>query len=499
MLRPTASQLLLFSCGALLFLFCESVQIPTNDLAIYLAQGREMAQQGGFADVDAFTHTVDGESFLNGTWAAQRAFYEIWRLAGWGGLQITLAFAVCGTVLLTAWGARRAGRSAQASGFAALLAAWLVVQNLGIRPQLFALPLFAAYAAIAMTVPPTLATGIGSAAIVFIWANLHGSFAVAPVLSVLVAGGVAWEHASGERSRGEWARAVVRSLVRGEGRAHLFTAAAVAAAACLNPYGASIWIYVALNTSSPASRGLSEWQRTTITDACGVRLLGSVVVIGALIAWRRRFPARRDVPAMVAFVALALTAIRHVVWTGMVLPIGFARILARAPGPADPAAAQPDPERRLPLAVGVVFFAFWGAILIGMSPWVKVRATGDAEITARFTKDTPVALTAWAAENGVRGPLFNSMEWGGFLVWRIPETTAFVDARIWIFPDDIWNEYLQISGAQGDWEDALDRREILWAVLERRFHGFELAPAMSASSRWEKVYEDETGLIFRRR
>ena len=79
------------------------------------------------------------------------------------------------------------------------------------------------------------------------------------------------------------------------------------------------------------------------------------------------------------------------------------------------------------------------------------------------------------------------------------EGPVFVDARIWIFPDDVWNEYLQISGAQEGWEDALDRREIRWAVLERRFHWFQLVPAMNASSRWEKVYEDETGLIFRRR
>lgn len=498
MLRPTASQLLLFSCGALLFLFCESVWIATNDLAIFLAQGREMAEQGGFADVDAFTHTVGGTSFLNGTWGAQRLFYAIWRVAGWGGLQLTLACAVCGTVVLTAWGARRAGRSTAVAGFGAMLAVWLVVQNLGMRPQLFALPLFAAYATLAMTVPPGLATGVASAVLVCVWANLHGSFVIAPVLSACLAAGVAWEQAAAERTWGDWARAALRSLLRGEGRAHLLTAGAVGAAACVNPYGASIWLYVALNTSSPAARGLSEWQRTTITDACGVRLLGSVIVMGSVVALRRRLPARRDTPAMVAFVAFALTAVRHVVWTGMVLPIALARLLA--PAASDATATPPAPERRLHPAIAVVFFAFWGSILVGMSPWVKVRGlTGDAEAVARFAPDTPVALTAWAAENGVQGPLFNSMEWGGYLVWRLPGATAFVDARIWIFPDDVWAEYLQISGARDDWEDALDRREIRWAVLERRFHWYELAPAMSASPRWEKVYEDETGLIFRRR
>lgn len=454
-----------------------------------------MAEQGGFADIDAFTHTVDGAPFLNGTWGAQRLFYELWRAGGWGALQLTLACAVCSTVLLTAWGARRAGRSTAVAGFGAMLSVWLVVQNLGMRPQLFALPLFAAYASMAMTVRPTLATGAVAASMACVWANLHGSFAIAPVLSVCVAVGAAWDEGSGERSWREWMRAVLRSLVRGEGRGHLLTAAAVAAAACVNPYGLSIWLYVALNTSSPAARGLSEWQRTTITDACGVRLLGGVIAIGLAVALRRRLPSRRDVPAMLAYVLLALTAIRHVVWTGMVLPIAFARLLAPAP-----AATPAEPERRLHPILAFVFFGFWLSILVGMSPWVKVRGvSGDAEVAARFTSDTPVKLTAWAEENGVQGKLFNSMEWGGWLVWRLPGTSAFVDARIWIFPDDVWSEYLQISGARDDWEDALDRRNIRWAILERRFHWHELAPAMEASARWEKVYEDDDGLVFRRR
>jgi hypothetical protein len=186
-----------------------------------------------------------------------------------------------------------------------------------------------------------------------------------------------------------------------------------------------------------------------------------------------------------------------VVWTGMVLPIALARLLA----PAAPDAPRPvEGDRRVHPALAAVFFAFWAVLLIGQSPWVKVRGvTGDAEVEARFTKDTPARLVAWAAENGVRGRLFNSMEWGGYLVWRVPETQAFVDARIWIFPDEVWSEYLSISGAKGDWEDALDRREIGWVVLEKRFHGGDLTTAIAASPRWEKAYEDDLGAIYRRR
>ena len=459
-----------------------------------------MHLEGGFADVDRYTHTVDGTSFLNGTWGTQRLFYLSWLLGGYGSLQLLLASAVCGSVLLTGWGARRAGRTAPVAAFGALMAVWLVVQNLGLRPQLFALPLFAAYATLAMTFRPTWRTGAVSCVMVAVWANLHGSFAIAPILSLCVAAGHAWEaldEANG--AIGEKAGAAMASLTGGEARAHVLTALATAVAACVNPYGTRIWLYVAENTSSPSSRGLYEWSRTTITDACGVRLFVAVLVLGVLVARRKKLPARRDVPAMIAFTGLALTAIRHVVWTGMVLPIGLARLLAPAQAPVQEQDAAPQGDRRVHPALAVLFAVFWVFLLVKQSPWMKVRETGDAEVEARFSRETPAKLAAWAAENGVRGPLFNSMEWGGYLVWRLPETQVFVDARIWIFPDDVWNEYLGISGAAEGWEDALDRRGIQWAILEKRFHGGDLLDAIEASPRWERVYDDEVGAIYRRR
>ena len=517
MLRPTLSTLLMLSCGALLFLFCESTRQATNDLAIYLAQGREMAELGGYADVDAFTHTVTGRSFLNGSWGAQRLFYALWRTGGYALLQLTVAVCVSSTVFVAAWGARRAGRGSAGTAFGALLAAWLVVQNLGLRPQTFALPLFAVYAAVAMTMTPTLLTGVLSAAIVAVWANLHGSFAVAPVLSLLVAAGLAWEIAVSPESGAPagpagFVRTAARALVSGEPRAHLLTAGAAVLGSAANPYGLGLWLYVAENTSSPASRGLAEWGRTSITDPAGIRLLGAAVLIGLVIAFKRRVPARRDVPAMLAFTGLALTAMRHVVWTGMVYPIVFARLLLperRAPAPAAPAdpgapsasrgSAAPVGERRLHPVFALGMAAFWGALLVSESPWVKVRSTGDAEIAARFNDATPVRLTAWAAENGVSGNLFNSMEWGGWLVWRLPDVRVFADVRIWIFPDDVWAEYLSISDAAPGWDDRLAARNVEWAVLEKRFHGDTLVPAMRSSPHWELRYEDDLGAVFHRR
>ncbi|HVO30625.1 MAG TPA: hypothetical protein VMV18_07810, partial [bacterium] len=158
-----------------------------------------------------------------------------------------------------------------------------------------------------------------------------------------------------------------------------------------------------------------------------------------------------------------------------------------------------EPSRAVPVWLTAALAIFWGGGLVAESPFVRVRGlSGDAELAARFDDWTPVPLAGWCAEHGVSGNVFNPMEWGSLLAWRVPEAKLFVDIRIWIFPDDVWNEYIDVSHATPGWEDALDRRHCGWAILDRRFHD-ALIPAMEKSARWEKVYEDGKGVVFRRR
>lgn len=481
--RFQASHLALMSAAALLFMFCESKELAMNDLAIYLAQGREMAELGGLADVDRYTHTVEGMKFLNGTWGSQVVFWALWKMGSVDALQMLLATAVCSTILIVAWGARRASGNPNALGLGGMLCAWLVVQNLGLRPQLFSLPLFAGYAAIALSVRPTWKTMLASAAIVAVWTNLHGSFILAPILSGGIAVGLFWE------DRKQLPEAI----------GHLITSAIAFAAALLNPYGLAIYRYVAENSRSPAGRGLTEWAPTSIAEPAGIRMAVAAAILALVFALHRRLPARRDLPALLAFTFLALTAIRHVVWLGMLVPIMATRVFPPKEEAADAPAPATNPEGLHPV-FGFGAVIFWLAAVLYQMPVLRPDArTGDALIEARFNSSTPVRLAAWAADNGVKGKLFNSMEWGGYFAYRLPpDAKLFVDVRIWIYPQEIWDDMLRISEAEHGWEDILDRHEVEFAILDRRFH-HKLLPYMTASDRWEQIYSDDLGLIFKRR
>jgi hypothetical protein len=484
---PSIADLALLSAAGLLFLFCESKPLAMNDLGVNLAMGREMAAHGGFADVDTFTHTVAGARFLNGTWGAQALFFHLFEWTGYAGLQLVLACAVCGTIVITGVASARVSKNPRMSGFGALLAAWLTVQNLGLRPQLFSLPLFAGYAALAMAAEGVIPIA-ACALITAVWANLHGSFILGPVLSGLLAAGAAWEAVPSLRPS---IASLRLALADRDVRRHSITAAVSLLAGLANPYGWGIYFYVAQNSSSPASRGLAEWDPTSIKSAAGIRLAVAVLLCGVALWRARKLPAKRDLPALAAFGFLSLTAIRHVVWLGMIVPIAIARLFPEAP--------EREKPKPAPVWLSVAFAIFWAFVLVKEAPMVRVHGlAGDADVKARFDKETPVALAAWAGDHGVQGRVFNSMEWGSYLAWRLPEARLFVDVRIWIFPDDVWTEYLGISKGAFGWEDTLDAHRVEWAILDKRFHR-TLIPYMQHSARWQQVYEDDLGLVFQRK
>ena len=64
----TTGVLLQWSVAGIALLYSASLPVTTNDLHIYLAMGRWMAEQGQLLEHEVFTWTAAGTPFVNGTW-----------------------------------------------------------------------------------------------------------------------------------------------------------------------------------------------------------------------------------------------------------------------------------------------------------------------------------------------------------------------------------------------------------------------------------------------
>jgi hypothetical protein len=101
------------------------------------------------------------------------------------------------------------------------------------------------------------------------------------------------------------------------------------------------------------------------------------------------------------------------------------------------------------------------------------------------------------------------MELCGYLAWRFHEPApdaqghtpfpCFVDMRIWIFPDEVWDEYVAVARAAPGWQARLDARGVSYLLLSPALLGAELREAVLSSPDWESLAEDGSGTLLRRR
>jgi hypothetical protein len=53
------------------------------------------------------------------------------------------------------------------------------------------------------------------------------------------------------------------------------------------------------------------------------------------------------------------------------------------------------------------------------------------------------------------------MSFGSYMIWAAqPTYKVFVDSRIELYTPEIWQDYLSISNALGDWEQTLGEYEV---------------------------------------
>ena len=95
--------------------------------------------------------------------------------------------------------------------------------------------------------------------------------------------------------------------------------------------------------------------------------------------------------------------------------------------------------------------------------------------------------------------MFNPMEWGGYLSWRLdPSAKVFIDGRLDFYPDAVWNDYLLIASAESGWEQALERHKVdlvIWSPAISQ----PLPVALTKSPRWQLIHRAGPAVVFARR
>jgi hypothetical protein len=433
-----------------------------GDTFWHLAAGRWMVEHGQILRTDPFSITRLGQPWVYPGWLSQLLLFGIHQWLGFLGLNLYTMVAV-GIVFAIVWTMLAGPPLLRASALALSAATSAIFWSA--RPQMLTLLLATVYLWILRSednkpvwtlwlLPPLMA----------LWANLHGGFAVGFLLigAFLGAHGLnlvlAWLLRPAERENA-WASRRV-----GMGRLALCLALCMLAVG-INPFGLRMLAYPFQTVAVETLRlHIQEWQSPDFHMSGTWPFLAMLLLMVPSFTLSTKPRRTIEFVLYLGFTALALSAARNIALFAIVT----APMLARHGGSAiKPLAESIGAGRQLPARLArrlnvvlacllVVAAALWA------SPRIDASAT-DVALANRF----PRGAVTYLNEQHPAGPLLNSYNWGGYLLWTaFPPYMSFVDGRTDLFNDEILTDYLSAYTAGRGWERILDRYGIRLILVE---------------------------------
>jgi hypothetical protein len=93
------------------------------------------------------------------------------------------------------------------------------------------------------------------------------------------------------------------------------------------------------------------------------------------------------------------------------------------------------------------------------------------------------------------GPIYNNLDWGGFLIWYMPQYPVAIDGRNDLYGDGLDRIFHRAQDAV-QYKDDPYLNEAGCVLLEKKY---ALSSVLKLDSRFEVVYEDPIAIIFARR
>jgi hypothetical protein len=452
------------------------VSIPapmtTVDLTYHLRAGREILATGAIPSVDTWTFTATGTPWFDQQWGAQVGLRLAEALGSWTGLVILRA-SLTAIIVGALFGiARRLRLDVRLATLMTLAAFIVALPAMGLRPQLFGMACFAVVLLAVAERRRTPRVIWAIPIIVAIWANLHGSFFLAPLVL-----GLAWIediHDRSPRARTTLAVAIVSVIT-----------------ACVTPFGPTVWLYVTSLSSNPeVTSQVTEWQPTSLRNGPGILFFSSALAIAVVLMRRDRPTPWPSLLWLGAFFAIGLYAVRGVAWWPLA---AVATLFPLMPSRSEATQTRVDSPgvRR----INGVIVAVAAGVGVALLPLWRPMDPGTRTPVGTLAH-APSGLTA--ALRGVVRPgdrIFNAQIWGSWFEYAFPEATVAVDSRVEMIPAEVWRSYKRVLSVDGDLPSELRDWDVRFVALQPQDRA--LADRL-ADAGWSVVRSDVDGSVLAR-
>jgi hypothetical protein len=137
------------------------------------------------------------------------------------------------------------------------------------------------------------------------------------------------------------------------------------------------------------------------------------------------------------------------------------------------------------IAIGCVM----AIILLGLT-WIMPT---NQQLLARVARVYPVGAVAYIHEHHLQGPIFNDFNWGGFLIYALPETPVTIDGRTNVHGqvriENSWNSW----NLGPNWEHDPNFVAANLVIAEPQL---ALAKALKGDPHYQLAFNDGVSLLF---
>jgi len=328
---------------------------------------------------------------------------------------------------------------------------------------------------------------IAAAALTTLWANMHASFFLAPIISAIYAAS-------------HILRPLIWNLAPDPQKVRFFAAATLvtALASLLNPHGWRLHhhLFNYLTDSALLAR-IGEFQSFNfhaegafqITLTLGLAMLGATLALGQkhlahfLLSSVLIFAALRSARGL-PLVALALLPIANAAIT---------RALAAAPNLRPVVRQAIDSVLAYSSNLRVIDIRFGGLVI---APLVALLLFAFPNANASFPADQfPVAAADHVEKLPVDARILAPDKFGGYLIYRFSGSRkVFFDGRSDLYGSEFLKNYARLTQLRPGWRAQLDEFGFTHALLP---NDYSLVPALEALG-WKRLYADGTATLLAR-
>lgn len=500
-----------------------------SDTWWHLQSGKLILERKEILREDPFSYTREGAEWKYPGWLAEIALYGVYARLGPGGLNMLTAIMVTGTFVLL-WFALKGNHYFRA--FLIIIAAAASGVYWAARPYLIT---FLFSGGFLFILERENRFGVGQISndsseesatsnsliwllpvLMVIWVNSHGGFVVGFILYGIYFLGLSFEWGipgiiketfkdrswnkfnwlfGDKQSEKTDSLQINRQKYLNRWGVLVLVGILLVVAVVINPAGPEMLLYPFKTVKINAlSNYIEEWQSPDFHELRLQPFLLLIVLTLGVIGGSRKQLKLLDYILFSIFVVLGLLAVRNVALFALAAPIlisrygvSWLRFLCR-----DAEWLQVSQSRKSKL--GNVINVFILLLLLAAVGYKLSIVIPEEKNQKYIDQHFPVQAVNVIEEGNYPGRLFNSYNWGGYLIWALPDKPVFVDGRTDLYGDEIIDQWVKVVTAEPGWENILDSWGVNLILLEPD------RPVVERLNEgvWEKLFEDQQAVVFLR-